>query len=184
MAKLIITLGLLLVAGFFGENGEQQRRQAFIDNFNYSQHLDKRLAKRHPGSTEAQRKAVLIALQDYFQMCRLAGRRMVAMPSPKSLMTLREFILSLANMRNFVEMVWPLLAPTPAEVMRTQPMPRKGLSERGVLASASMKVSTQNNLSACLVSLRLMVHSQLPGGFLYQQLYERYKWRRCNGVLR
>ena len=44
------------------------------------QFLDQRLAARRPELTPEQRSAIFAGLRDYFQLCRMAGRRLVAMP--------------------------------------------------------------------------------------------------------
>lgn len=168
MAKLIITLGLLLVAGLLWRKWGQQRRQAFIDNFNYSQHLDKRLAKRHPDLTEAQRKAVLIALQDYFQMCRLAGRRMVAMPSQVVDDAWHEFILFTRQYEKFCRNGFGrFLHHTPAEVMRTPTDATEGIKRAWRLACKHEGINPKQPERLPRI-FAIDGAFAITGGFLYQ----------------
>jgi len=81
MAKLIIVGLLALLAVLLWRNRGKRRQAAYIDSFPYQRFLDQRLAARRPELSEAQRREVFAMPQDYFQLCRTAGRRMVAMPS-------------------------------------------------------------------------------------------------------
>ena len=81
MAKLIVIALLALIAVLLWRNWSRSRREAYITAFPYQRFLDQRLAARHPGLTAEQRNEVFAALDDYFQFCRKAGRRMVSMPS-------------------------------------------------------------------------------------------------------
>lgn len=93
MPKLLVA-GLLGVLAFLlWRNWSRRRRAAYIDAFPYPRLLDQRLAARRPELTAAQRRAVFVALADYFQLCRTAGRRLVAMPSRAADEAWHEFIL-------------------------------------------------------------------------------------------
>ena len=81
MIKLIAFAIAGLIVWVLWRNWARSRRVAYIDNFPYARLLDKRLATRRPELSEAQRQAVFVGLNDYFQLCRIAGKRMVAMPS-------------------------------------------------------------------------------------------------------
>jgi len=80
MLKLVVITALACIAILFWRNWSRQRRAAFIDNFPYQKWLDQRLAERRPELSAAQRDAGFVGLRDYFQICRIARRRMVSMP--------------------------------------------------------------------------------------------------------
>ena len=93
MLKLVIITALAAIAILFWRNWSRQRRAAYIDNFPYQKWLDQRLAERRPELTAEQRAEVFVGLRDYFQICRIARRRMVSMPSQVVDDAWHEFIL-------------------------------------------------------------------------------------------
>ena len=93
MIKLVIALAAVILAWLVWRQWSRRRRAAFIEEFPYAQFLDQRLAARRPELTPEQRSEVFAGLRDYFQLCRMAGRRMVAMPSQAVDDAWHEFIL-------------------------------------------------------------------------------------------
>ena len=83
-----------------------RHRAAAIDSFPYAGFLDQRLAQRRPELSEAQRAEVLAGLQDYFHLCRNAGRRMVAMPSQVVDDAWHEFILFTRHYQKFCRLAF------------------------------------------------------------------------------
>ena len=79
MIKLVAALLVLVLLALIWRKWSRRRRAAFIEEFPYAQFLGQRLAARRPELTPAHRCEVFAGLRDYFQLCRTAGRRMVAL---------------------------------------------------------------------------------------------------------
>ena len=113
MIKLIVFSVAVLIVWSLWRNWAKSRRAAFIDNFPYERLLDKRLATRHPELSEAQRQEVFAGLLDYFQLCRTAGKRMVAMPSQAVDDAWHEFILFTRQYDKFCQSAFGRFCTTP-----------------------------------------------------------------------
>jgi hypothetical protein len=81
---------------------------------------------------------VLLALRDYFQLCRMAGRRMVAMPSQVVDDAWHEFILFTRQYERFCRRGFGrFLHHTPAEAMRSPTDATEGIQRAWRLACAN-----------------------------------------------
>ena len=141
MAKLIVIALLALIAVLLWRNWSRSRREAYITAFPYQRFLDQRLAARHPGLTAEQRNEVFAALDDYFQFCRKAGRRMVSMPSQAVDDAWHEFILFTRQYDKFCRHAFGrFLHHTPAEAMSTPTQASDGLKRAWRLACAHEKI--------------------------------------------
>lgn len=78
-----------------------RQRDEFIAAFEFPERLRSKLLERYPHLTPAQTGQVLRGLREYFQLCRLAERRMVAMPSQAVDVAWHEFILYTRQYRAF-----------------------------------------------------------------------------------
>lgn len=104
------------------------RREAYIDTFDFAHLLDRRLARRRPELSDAARARVFAGLREWFQVCRLAGRRRVAMPSQAVDDAWHEFILFTRNYQAFCRHgLGRFLHHVPAEAMRTPTHAQEGI---------------------------------------------------------
>ena len=167
MIKLIVFSVAVLIVWSLWRNWAKSRRAAFIDNFPYERLLDKRLATRHPELSEAQRQEVFAGLLDYFQLCRTAGKRMVAMPSQAVDDAWHEFILFTRQYNKFCQGAFGrFLHHTPAEAMSAPTQASEGIRRAWRLACAREKIDPQKPdrlprlfaLDAALL---------IAGGFIY-----------------
>jgi uncharacterized membrane protein YgcG len=78
---------------FPNSRATQERRERYIDNYQFPTLLLARFASDHPHLGPGQCGMVWGALREYFQLCRMARNRMVAMPSPIVDEAWHEFIL-------------------------------------------------------------------------------------------
>lgn len=141
MPKIIIIAALAGIAILLWRNWSQHRRGAFIDNFPYQRCLDKRLAERRPELTAEQRSEVFVGLRDYFQLCRIARRRMVAMPSQAVDDAWHEFILFTRQYNKFCRHGFGrFLHHTPAEAMSSPTQASAGIRRAWRLACAIEKI--------------------------------------------
>jgi hypothetical protein len=168
MIKIIIVSLLVLLAVLLWRNWSRQRREAYIAAYPYQRFLDQRLAARRPELSAEQRSEVFLALDDYFQLCRKAGRRMVAMPSQAVDDAWHEFILFTRQYNKFCRHAFGrFLHHTPAEAMSTPTQASDGLKRAWRLACAHEKIDPKKpehlpRLFAIDAALGI------AGGFIYQ----------------
>jgi hypothetical protein len=167
MIKFVVLLfaGLLLV--LIWQRWAGRRRAAFIDQFPYAEFLDQRLAARRPELTPEQRSEVFAGLRDYFQLCRMAGRRMVAMPSQAVDDAWHEFILFTRYYGRFCRGAFGrFLHHTPAAAMTSPTTASEGIKRAWRLACAREDIDPKQ--PARLPRLFAMDASLLiAGGFIY-----------------
>jgi hypothetical protein len=167
MIKLLVFAIAGLIVWMLWRNWARSRRVAYIDNFPYARLLDKRLATRHPELSEAQRQEVFIGLNDYFQLCRTAGKRMVAMPSQAVDDAWHEFILFTRQYNQFCQGAFGrFLHHTPAEAMSAPTQASEGIRRAWRLACAREGIDPQKpdrlpRLFALDAALLIV------GGFIY-----------------
>ena len=130
--------------------------------------LDKRLAARRPELTPAQRSEVFAGLRDYFQLCRSAGRRIVAMPSQVVDDAWHEFILFTRYYDRFCRGAFGrFLHHTPAEAMASPTAASDGIRRAWRLACAREGIDPKQ--PARLPRLFALDAALLiAGGFVYQ----------------
>ena len=167
MIKLLVFAIAGLIVWMLWRNWARSRRIAYIDNFPYARLLDKRLAARRPELTEAQRQEVFVGLNDYFQLCRTAGKRMVAMPSQAVDDAWHEFILFTRQYNQFCQGAFGrFLHHTPAEAMSAPTQASEGIRRAWRLACAREGIDPQKpdrlpRLFALDAALLIV------GGFIY-----------------
>jgi len=168
MGKIVLVALLALASVLLWRNWNRQRRGAYIAAYPYLRLLDKRLAARRPELSAEQRGEVFTALDDYFQLCRKAGRRMVAMPSQAVDDAWHEFILFTRQYDKFCRHAFGrFLHHTPAEAMRSPTQAGDGLKRAWRLACAHEKIDPKAperlpRLFALDAALGI------AGGFVYQ----------------
>ena len=168
MVKFVFLAIVVATLWVLWRNWSRQRRVVFIDQFPYARYLDKRLAARQPELSEAQRNEVFDGLRDYFQICRIAGRRMVAMPSQAVDDAWHEFILFTRQYERFCEAAFGrFLHHTPAAAMSSPTQASEGIRRAWRLACAREKINPEKperlpRLFAMDASL------MIAGGFIYQ----------------
>lgn len=142
--KLLFAVVAGIVLLLIWRRWRQRHRAAAIDSFPYAGFLDQRLAQRRPELSEAQRAEVLAGLQDYFHLCRSAGRRMVAMPSQAVDDAWHEFILFTRHYQKFCQLAFGrFLHHTPAEAMRSPTDAGDGIKRAWRLACAREGIDPQ-----------------------------------------
>lgn len=141
MGKFVLIGILLLISVLLWKNWGRQRRGAYLRSYPYQRFLDQRLAARRPELSDEQRAAVFAALDDYFQLCSKAGRRMVAMPSQVADDAWHEFILFTRQYDKFCRHAFGrFLHHTPAEAMSTPTQASDGIKRAWRLACAHEKI--------------------------------------------
>jgi hypothetical protein len=168
--KIVVVLMLLglVAATVVWWRALHRSRGNFIDNYPYAKFLDQRLAARRPELSEAQRCLVFDALREYFQLCRAARKRMVAMPSQVVDDAWHEFILFTRQYQHFCTSSFGrFLHHTPAEAMRTPTQAQDGIKRAWRLACQREGIDPKapHNLPL-LFGIDAMLG--IAGGFIYQ----------------
>ncbi len=168
MIKLVIALAAVVLAWVLWRQWSARRGAAFIDQYPFAGILDQRLAARRPELTPDQRAEVFAGLRDYFQLCRRAGRRMVAMPSQVVNDAWHEFILFTRHYARFCRGAFSrFLHHTPAEAMRSPTQASDGIKRAWRLACAREGIDPRKPQR--LPRLFAMDAALLiAGGFIYQ----------------
>ncbi|MCP5230153.1 hypothetical protein [Accumulibacter sp.] len=145
-----------------------RRREQFIDAYPYGKFLDRRLAARRPTLSAAQREQVFAGLREYFQLCRQAKRRLVAMPSQVVDDAWHEFILFTRQYQQFCERgLGRFLHHTPAEAMRKPTDAQDGIKRAWRLSCKRQAIDPQLPQSLPLL-FALDAMLAIDGGFVYQ----------------
>jgi len=133
-----IVAALLAIAGVIAyRRGLTRQREAYIDNFVFHPAVLNKFRVVRPNLTEEQEQLVFAALRDYFQMCRMAGRRMVSMPSQVVDDAWHAFILFTRGYEQFCSRAFGrFLHHTPAEAMSSPSMAQQGIKRAWRLACA------------------------------------------------
>lgn len=168
MGKLIVFTVLALGLALLWRRWAIRQRAGYIDAYPYQRFLDKRLAARRPELSAEQRAEVFAGLNDYFQLCRTAGKRMVAMPSQAVDDAWHEFILFTRQYEKFCQSAFGrFLHHTPAEAMSSPTQASEGIKRAWRLACARENINPQQ--PARLPRLFALDASLgIAGGFIYQ----------------
>jgi hypothetical protein len=168
MPRLLVAGLLALLAFVLWQRWRKRRQAGFIDAYPYARFLDRRLAAHRPELTNEQRAATLACLNDYFHLCRMAGRRMVAMPSQAADDAWHEFILFTRHYDKFCRAAFGrFLHHTPAEAMRSPTQASEGLKRAWRLACRHEGIDPKKpERLPRLFALDALLG--IAGGFVYQ----------------
>lgn len=168
--KLFIVLLFigLIVAAIFWWRALLRQRARYIDSYPYAKYLDRRLAARRPALTAAQRTLVFDGLREYFQLCREAGNRLVAMPSQAVDDAWHEFILFTRQYQQFCDRgLGRFLHHTPAEAMRTPTDAQDGIKRAWRLSCRRQGIDAKAPNSLPIL-FALDATLGIAGGFVYR----------------
>lgn len=166
--KLILALLPVLGLFLFWKKWRQASQTRHIDAFPYRDRLDRRLAARRPELSAEQRAEIFAGLHDYFSICHVAGKRMVAMPSQAVDDAWHEFILFTRQYDRFCQRAFGrFLHHTPAEAMRSPTQASDGLKLAWRLACRREGIDPkQPDRLPRLFALDALLG--IAGGFVYQ----------------
>ncbi len=103
-------------------------RHHSIDAYAFPPRVFEKVALQYPHLSEPQIRDVERGLRDYFHICNIGPRRMIAMPSQVVDAAWHEFILFTKDYRNFCRRaLGRFLDHTPAEGMRTPTIAQEGI---------------------------------------------------------
>jgi hypothetical protein len=145
----------------------RKRRTAYIDQFVFPESIARKLQLHYPHLADAQARLVLEGLKEYFHVCNLAGRRMVAMPSQVVDTAWHEFIVFTCAYARFCTIATGrFLHHTPAEAMRGPRIAQDGIKRAW---RASCHRAGINPKAPVRLPLLFAIDAELeiPGGFTY-----------------
>jgi hypothetical protein len=129
--------GVLLAAYWLVQRNRNIAREAFIERYVFPQRLRSKLAERYPHLSPAHTEQALQGLREYFQLCRMAKRRMVSMPSQAVDVLWHELILHTRQYQQFCDKaIGRFLHHVPSEAMRSPTQAQEGIRRAWRLACA------------------------------------------------
>ncbi|HBP5362289.1 hypothetical protein APA44_15855 [Pseudomonas aeruginosa] len=147
MAILGITLlaGAALAGGYFYRRGLDRRRLRFIQQLRLPPRVAQAVRERYPHLAEEQVQRVLHGLREYLLLCRLAGKRMVAMPSQVVDVAWHELILHTRLYQQVCRKgLGRFLHHTPAQAMRSPQQAQEGIQRAWKLACRREGIHPRN----------------------------------------
>jgi hypothetical protein len=165
----VILAGVLALLAFLAIVAKRRStvREAFIDDFKFPDGIAQRVRKRYPHLTDEDMTLVFAGLRQYFQISRLAGRRLLSMPSQVVDVAWHEFILFTRNYQVFCDKsLGRFLHHTPAEAMRGPQDAQEGIRRAWRLACGLENISPRTPPRLPLL-FSLDDTLRIPDGFRY-----------------
>lgn len=134
-ATLWTLFALLTIATWGTHRYRRSQRVSYLDGYGFPSRLQRAVLKRYPHLQETQSRQVIDALRQYFHLCRIGGRRNIAMPSQVVDVAWHEFILFTRLYRTFCNRAFGrFLHHTPAEAMSSPEIAQRGIRNAWRLA--------------------------------------------------
>lgn len=165
---IFLVICLAIIAAFYYWLHQKRSRQLrYIRTYAFHRAIRDKLVSRYPHLTAEQIHMVFRGLRDYFTICNVAGRKMVAMPSQVVDDAWHEFILFTRSYRHFCrKALGRFLHHTPTEAMTTPTLAQEGIKRAWRLACAKEKIDpgTPQQLPLLFAIDALL---DIPNGFKY-----------------
>jgi hypothetical protein len=162
-----LALALAIVLAAIVQQRRRTVRVAAIDHYAFPRGVRERVARRYPHLSEQDLDLVFTGLRDYFHLCRMAGRRMLAMPSQVVDAAWHEFILFTRHYDAFCRhALGRFLHHTPAEAMPTPTTASAGIRRSWRLACRRAGIDPR---APTALPLLFAIDSRLaiPDGYRY-----------------
>jgi hypothetical protein len=162
-----LALAVLVVLAAIVQQRRRAGRAAAIDAYDFPPGLRERVQQKYPHLRAADLDRVFEALREYFHLCRLAGRRLLAMPSQVVDVAWHEFILYTRHYDVFCRRaLGRFLHHTPAEAMPSRTQASDGLRRTWRLACRRAGLDPR---AATALPLLFALDGELaiPDGFRY-----------------
>ncbi len=164
---ILFVLFFLLIARLIYRKQQQQRREKLIREYPIPNVIAQKVQAKYPHLTPEQAQQVIAGLREYFQVCNLAGKRIVSMPSQAVDVAWHEFILFTKSYQDFCnKTLGRFLHHTPAEAMQSKTLAQEGIktiwkiscNREGININKPHKLPTLFAIDAAL---------NIPDGFKY-----------------
>mgnify|MGYP000373704983 CR=1 FL=1 len=153
---------------FWQQRIKRKLRSKYIENYFFHKGIRKKISQKYPQLTEQQLDLVFNALKDYFQICLIANKKMVAMPSQIVDDAWHEFILSTRFYSIFCnKALGRFLHHTPTEAMSSPTYAQQAIKRSWRLACANEGINPKQPL---ILPLLFAIDGLLniENGFIYQ----------------
>ena len=163
----IVLVVILLVTRSSRRHAQRKARVRFIDEYRFPASIGAKIKDRYPHLMDSDLGQINLALRDYFQVCNLAGRRMVSMPSQVVDVAWHEFILFTRDYKSFCKTaLGRFLHHTPAEAMRNPQQAQDGIKRAWRLACQRSGVDPKRPKQLPLL-FAIDTDLNIPDGFYY-----------------
>lgn len=166
-------IGILALAGLvwiifrFGARLGRQQREDFIDQYRFPPSIAPKVKQKYPHLTDDNLKKVIRGLREYFQICNLAGKRMVSMPSQVVDVAWHEFILFTREYHNFCnKALGKFLHHTPAEAMQNPTFAQEGIKRAWRFSCLRSHIDPKSP-SRLPILFAIDSELEIPDGFKY-----------------
>lgn len=160
---------LSFIMGIFLLNAKMRRSRqlVYIKQYHFHKSIRDKINTKYPHLNDEQSHLVFRALRDYFWMCNMGKRNMVAMPSQVVDDGWHEFILFTRSYKTFCQKALGcFLHHTPNEAMRTPTLAQEGIKRAWRLACAKEHINPNNPATLPLIfAIDSMLN--IPNGFKY-----------------
>lgn len=170
MAQLLVGIAFIIVI-FYRYKAYQKSRHLnrirFIYTYVFPDSLAQRVLEKYPHLTPEQVNTVMEGLKEYFQICHIAGKIPVAMPSVAVDVAWHEFILFTKQYQGFCKQaIGHFLHHVPAEAMTTRTKAQEGIKNAWKISCVREGMSpNQAKKLPCLFALDTELN--IPNGFKY-----------------
>ena len=158
---------VLYIANRINRGRIKSRRERLIDEYTFPKSIEEKIVEKYPHLKASEVKEVMHALRDYFHVCNIAGKRMVAMPSQVVDLAWHEFILFTQQYDKFCKKAFGrFLHHTPAEAMSSQVIAQNGIKTAWRIACIRQHISPK---SPTILPPLFAIDNKLniPNGFKY-----------------
>jgi hypothetical protein len=167
---IVLFIFALLFSPFIYKTYRKQviaKREKWIDNYPFPSKITQKLREKYPHLTQQQANLVAHALREYFHVCNIAGKRMVAMPSQAVDVAWHEFILFTRQYEKFCNKgLGRFLHHTPAEAMSTPMFAQEGIKRAWRISCHRENISAKApQLLPTLFAIDGLLN--IPDGFKY-----------------
>ncbi len=139
---LVLTIFTLFI---WRKKQKRQQRLNYINRYFFHKAIRNKVLGKHPQLTSEQLDLVFKALRDYFHICYLANKKMVAMPSHVVDDAWHEFILSTRFYTQFCnKALGRFLHHTPTEAMSSPTYAQQGIKRAWRLACAKENLNPKH----------------------------------------
>lgn len=150
--KIFIFILLLAFFAYIYFKQRKARQFKYIQSYRFHPKIANRVKEIYPHLSDADVKIVFDALRDYFHICNIAQKKMVAMPSQVVDVAWHEFILFTRNYKSFCDRaIGHFLHHTPTEAMKTPTLAQEGIKRAWRLSCTKEKIDPAKPLDLPLL---------------------------------
>ena len=162
-----IILLLIIFALVIQRKAIKSRRERMIDSYYFPEKIRAKIMENYPHLSIADSHKVIKALREYFHVCNLAGRRMVAMPSQVVDVAWHEFILFTRKYDQFCHSAFGrFLHHTPAEAMTSRMLAQDGIKRAWKISCLRENITPKDAKKMPLL-FAIDADLDIPNGFKY-----------------